>query len=148
MTQALKPCKCGSEFVEVQVNDIGNCYVVCRWCKARSDEANCETKRGAIERWNRRATEGSAEPVAQVRRSAVWNMPTLELLPNANTKPIPDGTKLFTAPPADESRRLMSRTESLFAGIKRAGWITNVAYLNEINMLVSDIKDHLARSGK
>lgn len=62
---ALKCCPfCGGAFAEIASNGIGDFYVICRGeevgrgyegCGASTSDQSCETKRGASDRWNRRA---------------------------------------------------------------------------------------------
>ena len=58
----LKPCPfCGNPDVRIQSNGIGDFYVYCTsdydgemWCGASSGQQNCETEKGAADRWNSR----------------------------------------------------------------------------------------------
>lgn len=50
----LKRCPfCGS-IVEIISNGIGDYFVQCKCCNARTSDINCEVKEYAIQRWNDR----------------------------------------------------------------------------------------------
>lgn len=51
----LLPCPfCASEYVGMCENGIGDYYVVCSGCEARTSDRHCEIERHAAERWNER----------------------------------------------------------------------------------------------
>lgn len=58
----LKPCPfCGGATPEIRPNSIGDFFVICTGddddvhCGARTSDANCESPRVAIARWNARS---------------------------------------------------------------------------------------------
>lgn len=55
MTEELKPCPFCGGAAKMNGNGIGDFYVQCTGCLARSDDRHCEERSHAVERWNRRA---------------------------------------------------------------------------------------------
>lgn len=65
----LKPCPfCSNRSPQVQSNDMGDWYVICRsddlddtFCEAKTSDRNCESREQAITAWNRRAAIAAVE---------------------------------------------------------------------------------------
>lgn len=70
----LLPCPfCGYMKPKLRGNRIGDFFVICDgddgepWCGASTSDQSCETRRGAVDRWNRR-TNVSAETLSDLAR--------------------------------------------------------------------------------
>ena len=138
MTRALKPCPfCGGEASQDKWGDDRD-YFGCR---------SCDFWINGAENWNRRPSEGSAEPVLWVHPDAL-NSAAL----GVTCSPVklgPSQIPLFTAPPADDARRLLERALSAMQMAvhfyeSREGRPPDQTCHYEIR----DIKEFLARSGK